>query len=431
MRGRLNVMQRQIRHWGYYHPYNAMMLWHLEGPLDADRLRAALETVPSLRTITGLSLSRQGDRYEYVGGQPFRVEVVDARREPERILRRTFEDHLNRPFVGPVRNPARFVLVDRGDTHYVGLSIDHVIGDLKTGEMILRRLVSRYRGLADPMGAEPFDYYPATYGHVFRRSFRPGRLVRAAARFPATWLGSRRFHRLRGTHLGGLWCTWRHAAAAPGTAERVKAFAVHHGGSSHDVFLAALVAACARHFPERLDHPHRRGLAVGAIADLRPLASVDLDRTIGVFLGFFAVGHPAPERLAFADLVRWTAGQSVVVRERELYFRNLVYSQVGALLWPYLDPRTQLRMYSKFLPVVGGLSTANIRAFGRRVRERVGLLDVIRGPSCGPALPMVALPTRVGDDLNLTLTFRPASVPEEKAEAILADYVECLSRLET
>jgi len=432
MRGRFNLFQRQILNWGHYHPYNAMMLWKLTGPLDADRLRAAVEAVPSLERITGLKVDRRGRWYEYVGGQPFRFEVVDARADEASVLRATFEDYMNRPLKRRVENPARFVLVECGSSHhYVGLCIDHLIGDLKTGEMILRRVVSRYRGLPDPMGALGFEFYPPTYRRLYRRAFGPLRLLGATWDFGRTWLGYRRVHRTKGHNIPGLWCSWRHAAVPAGTMARVRSFAAHHGASTHDVFLAALMEATGRHFTERFDHPHRRGIAVGAVADLRPLARREMDNVLGVFLGYFTVAHPAPERLDFADLVRLVAERAVVVRERAVYIRNLLHMQIGTLFWPYVTQRAQVRLYGKFSPVVGGLSTANVRAFSRRRRERVGLLDVIRGPSCGPALPMVMLPTRIGDDLNVTVTFRPLCIPDERLEAILADYVRRLAALET
>jgi len=427
MPGRLNVLQRQILNWGAFHPFNAMMLWQLRGPLDADRFKAAYESVPSLERITGFRLDRRRGRFEFVGGRPFRYDLVDARGDTETALRDAFEDHMNRPFIGPIENPVRCILVDAGpDTHYIGLSIDHVIGDLKTGEMILRRAISRYRGLDDPMGETAFAYEPPTYRDLLGRRLGRWALVKSVPGLVGVWRRLRSAHRTRGTHAGGIWCDWRRASLAEGSLARVKAYAAHHGASVQDVFTAALFEACGRHLQERFEHRHRHRIAVAGIADLRPMMPADLDNAIGALIGYFFLDHPAPEREDFADLVRWAARQAINVRDSEAYFRTLLHARIGLALWRVVGDRMKLRMFSKYAPLVAGLSSANIRAFSKRRREEVGLIDIIRGPSCGPMMPMVMLPTRIGDDLNVTLTFRPLAVSEEQAEAILADYARRL-----
>ena len=240
----------------------------------------------------------------------------------------------------------------------------------------------------------------------------------------------RHVYRQRGHHAAALWSSWRYAALPPGTIGGVKAFGARHGAAPHDVFLAALMEAVGRTFQERLTHPHRRGIAIGAIADLRPMAPIDTDNVLGVFLGHFTMSHPAPEQLDFADLVREVAAQAVDVRQRRAFLRNLLQMQVSTVLWPHLSRRAQIRIYSKFTPMAGGLSAANIRAFSRRRREQVGLLEVTRGGSCGPPLPLIIWPTRLGDDLNITAAFRPLGIAEERMEALLARYVHRLANLD-
>ena len=132
MKGRLNLFQATMLRWRELHPYNAVHVVRIDGPLDAARLRADHRAASSRHSgLTGLALDAPRARYEYAGGARAHVALRLRRRRSRssrdhRAPRSSASSTRRSPRDGRL-DPFRFFAVDAGASFHLGLTYDHFI----------------------------------------------------------------------------------------------------------------------------------------------------------------------------------------------------------------------------------------------------------------------------------------------------------------
>ncbi|MCC2274804.1 amino acid adenylation domain-containing protein [Streptomyces sp. ET3-23] len=143
-------------------------LFRTEGPVDADRLAAAVHAVAARHEVLRTTLTRGADRtvtsttLPATGLPPLLTVLTPA---PERDARRAAEEHLARPFDLAAEVPLRTVLAPSGNgNHWFGLVVHHSAFDGWSAGLLLRELSDAYAGSAD-------DRPAPGYAHAWTEQF--------------------------------------------------------------------------------------------------------------------------------------------------------------------------------------------------------------------------------------------------------------------
>lgn len=307
--------------------YHETRLWHLDGRLDVDALRAAFAAVVERQAMLRT-------RYVMVGGAPHQVvdpsaaatlEIVDlsgADGGADAALDAAVHERVTRPFDLAAAAPVRFALFRLGPDRHALLRVWHHIMSDGLSAPILERELSQAHAAARAGGAPrwarlPIDYLDyAAWQHARLGAATLGPALDAArarlAGVPTLALPTDYARPPLQSFRGAVVMRVLPAAAADG----LKAVGRELGVSSFTVFFAAFAALL-----ERLsgDRDFAVGTPIGART--RP----ELADLIGFFANTLAVRVDLSEEPTFAGLVGRMRDRLVeAYREEELPFERLV-----------------------------------------------------------------------------------------------------------
>lgn len=194
----------------------------------------------------------------------------------------------------------------------------------------------------------------------------------------------------------------------------------------NDVFLAAIAEACDRYVPSQR-RENRPNLAVATIVDLRPHAEADLSETFGLYLGFTEVVCRPPELRSFPRLVRSVAAQNAVHRRKGIPQESLGWLMAAVAARRFVPTDKIYHFYRKETPLAGGVSNVNLNGTWAADYHPGPLLDYIRVSPTGPMVPVVFTVTTLGEQLHVSMTYRPALLTESQASDMARHF---LTRLE-
>ena len=419
--GQLNAFQKVMLQWSELHPYNAVHVYKIAGPLRRSALLESINDTCLFHGVGTVHLSADRQSYRHESAAIAELAILKESPLAEAPLFEHVTRELNRPFDRPTCHPFRFSAVDAGpESHYVVLAYDHWVADAYAARLLARGVLGRYLGLSIPEDDVPLDLYPGTYRTLFGRQLRGVRLALAAARAVRQWNRNRRAWRVAcwsNTH----WAVdHRLYHTIPGAAARLHEFARSIGVSVHDVFLAALGRAMAQVMPSR---GRRGGLALGSIVDTRSVADEDLSNTLGAFLGYYLVRSKPDTSLGLDEAARQIAAVTGRIKARQRYLDSLINMKFVSTLWPWLSESARPHFLRKSLPMTGGISNVVVRdPWMTRNRDRI--LDYSRAATTGPMLPLVLSPTTLGDQLNVAVTYRVAGFSRAKIETVMELFLE-------
>lgn len=401
--------QRLLDRWDRLHPFNAVEIAVLSGPLDVARLA---EAVAASMEAAGL-----------LPPAALLPPPVDREREPVQGLDSLAARLLDLQ-LGGAAVPVRFVAADGpGEReHAVALVWHHALCDGRAAASLLAAVLARYAGPSTPPPPGiplrldvPARLWPAALARGLdpgfwrgvgsrgtdyvrmRRSFRPPRLPSVGPAARVALLGG------RGDHL-----------------DRLLGHARESGVTLNDLLTAALAGALAEAFPERRSEPRRRDLSLAVAADLRRL-SPRLSASAGVPLGSFAV-H-VPEALlepgaSPGSLTAWVAARSRREKRPGRLAASWVETGFGAFV-SSLVPSAELEGYVARQFVISGAIT-NLRLPGEWFPPEVSarILDYRLAVSTGPVAPLVLAATTAAGRLGLTLCWRSDRLGPERVERV-------------
>jgi hypothetical protein len=418
MRGRLNVFQRTMLRFRELHPYNAVHVVDIAAPLDSTHLAATIDDELFTRGITRLALDPSRRRFEYAAGPGHAsLRSMDGESDPLARLAVEIETELNTPFDAPAGGaPIRFFAIKSGDRFRLGLVYDHFIAGGDAIVALLASIAKRYVDRDAAVDAPP-PLYPPTYRHLLRR--RPLDALRALGALPALIAGVRRAARPRfradDDHYNAFLLVRLDAAST----ERLTACTRSWGVTRNDLLLAALMLAVAPLAQKRWQARRRRELAVASIVNLRREFGA-AGAAFGQFLSSFRVSHAVAPDIDLETLARAVHAQTAAIKRRRLHLRTILALGLAGAAWPFLEPVTRHRFFTKHHPVWGAITMLDVNALWPGGSAPP---DYVRGVPTGPLAPLVVAATPVGNRMNLGFTFRTACYSRAAAEQIAADVV--------
>ena len=403
MRGRLNLFQVAMLRWRAMHPYNAVHVAQVAGPLDDLRLREAIDAELEWAGLTGLTIDAARARYEYRGGRAaIALDKIDAGSDAHAALCREIERQLNLPFPPDgALAPFRFFALPEGASFKLGLAYDHFIAGGDSIVALLQGILMRYRGQV-PSRAPP-DLYPPTFARLMARD--TAAFVRGLASLPSQIASCRRGARPKYFDASDGYNGFLHARLAPAETAVLLARAKEWGITFNDLLIAVLIAVIAAAVGEKRRSRSRAELAVASIVNLRGALGLDTRAVFGQFLSSMRISHPAPPGIELTELARDVHRDTQRVKTRRLHLQTLLAVRINGIVWRRLDNARRQHFYTKTFPVWAGVTTLNVNALWER-GDGDGPPDYLRAVPTGPLAPLVVAATTAGDVVHLGFSYR-------------------------
>ena len=422
-RSTLNVFQRLARQWDAAHPYNAAQALKIAGCPDPAALQLAWHDALNDLGLGRVRMDRRSFSFECLNGEisHYGVRVV---RPPT-----TFEDYiseqLNRRFDNPSEPPFRpFVLAENG-FYYLGIVYHHWVADSVSIRTLLREWFVR---LLDPSKASRVPVKLPEHGYrrffdVIHQASSVGRGVLAAAHWASSVQHVRRIEYSCGNDLSVRFAM---RSAPAGWIDRLHQIARPLGVTLNDLFMSSIARVCRRHVPLK-NRPHRHGLALGSIVDLRPYCDQDLADAFGLFLGFTNVVCRPQDFRSPHDLLGTIARQNAQQKRRGIPQASALRMLVGVTLGRMVEPQRMAQFYQKYCPMAGGISNVNMNRSWATEYHPSPLLDYIRVSPTGPMMPLVFATTTLGRSFHFALTYRPSVVSPERIDVLSREFLDYLT----
>ena len=143
--GRLNAFQRVMLQWSSLHPYNAVHVCKLAGPLRSECLSTSVAHGLERLGLGLARLSADGEHYQHAKDANPEIEFIAGGQQADQRLEEFTNCLLNRPFDRPVLKPFRFAAIDAGPhEHFVVLAYDHWVADSTSARHLLREVLGEY-----------------------------------------------------------------------------------------------------------------------------------------------------------------------------------------------------------------------------------------------------------------------------------------------
>lgn len=422
----LNAFQRVVRGWEEVHPYNAAQVLDVRRPVDVPAASAAWAATLAEMQLGRVVVRPISYRHVNLNGEMARypIRVLPAGTHLDTF----FAAELNRAFDDPGEPPFRPFLLAApdGGTWHVGVIYQHWVADSVAVRHVLRRWLERMFLPAARHARTRIRH--ASIGYLGLLDMAPGTLT------PAQTVLSMvrrhlRYRRARKVRTFGA-ADYPVGVVLAGGDGRVPALveaARRAGAKVNDLFLAAAARACDGRVPTQ-QRPNRPDLALGSIVDLRPLARGALDDRFGLFLGFAEVVCRPEEMRCRTRLVTAIAGQNRAHRQRGIWPSSVGWLLAALAARPLVKPQKLYHFFRKETPLMAGVSNVNLNHTWAAQHPDL-VVRYRRISPTGPLAPVVFSVTTLGDDLQLSLTYRAALLTREQAQELADAFLGELAAL--
>jgi hypothetical protein len=423
---RLNVFQRLIRQWDTLHPYNVVQMLKVRGRLDIEALRTAWHDAMQSLGLGLVAVAGSAYRFECLNGQAVNHNVRLC--PPETNLEDWIAQELNRPFDANEAVPFRPFALEGEDFFWMGFSYQHWITDNAGVRRVMREWFVR---MFDPAAASERAVQPRSAGYLSlfnpqRSGWHAGEALLSSLRWQCQLRRVRRiedpasFAELSVRTLmmetpealiDGLYCAAR-----------------DYGVTVNDLLLAALAEACDQYVPVARRY-HRRDLAVGTIVDLRSKSDRNLEDLFCPLLGFASVSCKPGTLGNWDKLLHAIAFQTRRQKRTGVPQYSWLRMLAGLAAGKMLDRQDVLTFYRKRVSLAGACTNVNMnRSWALRYYLNP-ILQYVRAAPTGPITPLVIAATTLGHRLALTLTYRCAIVPPQRAAALAETMMQRLKQV--
>jgi len=417
--------------WRELHPYNAVHVVRIPGPLDAKRLQDRIRHRLEGSGLTGFVLDSKRGRLRRGGGRAFvDLKILEGRADPFSLLWREIEAQLNTPFATDGEfSPFRFFAVDAGNSFRFGVVYDHFVGSGDSIALLLQGIALLYAGTAtaDLPGLAPRLLPPGYRSLLWRH---PWHVLGAVLRLPESIVASRRWHRPAFAQEVGGYNAVAHFHLDRRAVAGLRRAGKEWGVTLNDLLLASLLLALSPLAPERSRSQRRRELAVASIVNIRHDLPSPAADAFGPFLASFQVSHPVPSGTSLRNLVGHVHAETARIKRKRLYLRSIAAMGAGRLMWPLLSREQRARFFAKNHPVWGGVSTLNVAGIWEHAREGGDPpCEYLRVISTGPACPLVLAVTQGKEELHVGVSFRTAVFSRDTIDEVKAGFMRCIEEL--
>jgi hypothetical protein len=424
----LNIFQKLMRRWDRVHPYNAAQVMQITGEPQAAQWESAWQATLASTGLGAVVL--KGNRYHFNSAAALSLSVhhCENRDHGDTAVSRLenyLSTEMNRPFDDPNEPPFRPFLI-RGDGHFfVGLVYQHWLADSTSIRMLMREWFVRVH---DPSKAAQSPLPLASRGYW--NTIGPGRrwgFTQTLVEMTRRHIRMRRVQKIDSTALSDHATRFKLIPAKSGLIDRLRIAAKNRQVKVNDIFLAALLEACAAHVPLQ-PRKNRRDVAVGSVVDLRPFASESLDGAFGLFLGFTNVIGQPEDIADFDRLLRCVSNQTIRQKKKGVAPASFIWMAAAVSVGSLSKPHELYHFYRKELPLAGGISNVDLSQSWVAHYHPSPLLDYLRISPTGPMTPLVVTTTTLGHQFHLGVTYRTGLISDARAAAVADAF---LARLET
>jgi hypothetical protein len=191
------------------------------------------------------------------------------------------------------------------------------------------------------------------------------------------------------------------------------------GGTVHDVFLAAALAAIGSSIRWRTGES-RDAVAIGSAMDARRFETEPARSSFGLRLGQYVVLERHPHEIPFAELITRVAAETGRMKkapQTELFVPALV-------LWNRSrSDRAKATLFYRGAPLAAALSNVNLS--GSWI-EKCGIMEYRRVGPCGPIMPLLLVVTTLHGRIFLDVTYRTAAFSATDAGNLTKKLIEQL-----
>jgi len=421
--GRWNGFQRTMLQWNALHPYNAVHVLRLPGPVDLERLRWVVHAVVEQRGLTGFLPEPAG--YRYTGGaMQGTIRPLPAEGNALGTLNREIEAQLNTPFTfATPGDPFRFIVAVEPTGAWLALVYFHPIADAEGIVWLLRDIATAYRDPTRLAGIERWNRSPRRHDLTILR--RPGLLLRWLAGLPRAIRSARSSHRPAYRDHADQRNGFRFLALPPPTLPRLLALAKSWGVTLNDLFLAAILLAVSPWAQARFDAPRRRLVSVASIVNTRRELGVGSQSAFGLALGSLRVAHEVPPGADLESVARAVREQTERAKRGRSFLATPLQLAVARFLFERSSSARRQKFYPKNQPLCAGLTNLNLNALWKPA-EGGAPPDYYRAVSTGPATPLVFSITTTGERLNIGVSYRPTVFLNSDIERVQDDFQQLL-----
>jgi hypothetical protein len=421
MPGRLNIFQRTMLQWNELHPYNAIHVAHIPGPLDLERLGNVIRHILVRLGLTGLELDAPRAEFSYQGGPAqCEIKLVEAA-DPTTALITEIELHLNTRFLGQGITPFRFFVVPEKDSFSLGLVYFHVVADAEAVVYLFRRIVEGYFTSDDTGMFALADIYPEPRDSLLRH---PALLLKKLATLPGLVRNTFRSRRPNYRNIHDTRNGFTFFRLPADTLARLTHTSKAWGVTINDLFLAMLMRSLTTvAHPAR--KPRRSHMSIGCIVNLRRELGLDGPKAFGLFLGSFQVTEAVAPGENLRELAAAVRDQTERVKRGRYYLTSSLELRFARRVLGFCSTERRKKLYQKHYPLWGGITNMNLNPLWPEAN-----VDYFRAVSTGPATPMVLSVTTVRDAVNVGLTFRRTVFSPEDIGRVHGELLNALSGLE-
>jgi len=425
--GRWNSFQKTMLQWNELHPYNAVHVLRLPGPVDLERLRRVLRAVVEQRVLTGFKPEPTG--FHYAGGAMLGiVRQLPVEGDALASLTHEIEAQLNTPFTfATPGEPFRFVAAAESAGMWLALGYFHPIADADAIVRLMHDIATAYRDPGGLAGIAPWNRNPRVQDFTMLR--RPVLLLRWLAGLPSAIRSARASHRPGYRDPADLRSGFCHFSLPGSALSRSKAAAKSWGVTLNDLFLAVILLAVAPLAAGRSESSRRRRLSVASIVNTRAQLGHESRSAFGVALGSFRVAHEMPPDIGLEALSRAMHAQTDRAKRSRSFLATPLLLAVARYLFVRSSPARRLTFYAKHQPVWAGLTNLNLSALWKPVNGSEPP-EYFRAVSTGPATPLVFSITTAGDRLNVGVSFRTTVFLKSDVERVRDVFQQLLTRTE-
>ena len=411
--------------WNELHPYSAIHVVRIAGPLEGARLRTCINTTLEMRGLSRLNLDVRHGTYQYEGG-PSDCDLQTINDSPDTFgaLVAEMQRQLNLPFIHTdAFRPFRFLVAPSGDSFFLGLVYFHAVADAGSVVLLLKEIVDRYLEKHASMSSAVPELYPDGRAHLLGR--HPMVVARRLLGLPAQIRRLRQSHRAGYRDAGDMTNGFTCFVVSPEELRPLVAAAKSWEVTVNDIFMALLMKSLSPRAAARQRSRQRRKISLGCIVNLRKDLAVDSRRTFGLFLGSFTVSHEVPDEMSLRELAGDVARQTSLIKRHKLYLGSPLELGLARLALKFFSPARRKTFYPKNYPLWGGVTNMNLNSLW----EQDGgppPLDYFRAVSTGPVTPLVLSVTTVGDRANIGLSFRTTVFSAADMETLERHFKEHL-----
>jgi hypothetical protein len=423
---KLNVFQRLIRQWDSLHPYNVVQMVKVRGSMNIEALRWAWDDAMQSLGLGLVAVAGNCYRFECLNGQAIHhtVRLCPAGTN----LQDWIAAELNRPFDAAETVPFRPFALAGEDHFWMGFSYQHWITDNAGVRLVMREWFVR---LFDPAAASqrPVRVRNAGYLSLFnprRSGWHAGEALLSSLRWQCQLRRVRRIENSQSFGALGVRCLIMHPPE--GLIDGLCRVARARKVTVNDLFMAALAEACDKYVPMERRY-HRRDLAVGTIVDLRSKSDRSLEEVFSPLLGFASVSCRPRTLKSWDKLLSTIAFQTRRQKRTGVPQYSWLRMLAGLAAGRMLRRDEILTFYRKRVSLAGACTNVNLNRSWALRYHLDPLLEYVRAAPTGPITPLVIAASTLGHRLSLTLTYRSAILPEDRAAALSAMILDRLERI--